>query len=123
MYRNGKRDHYRKLKVEWKASNTGKVKEYKRKKDLLDKFGITPEYYDQMLADQGGRCAICLGVQESKRLAVDHCHQTGIIRCLLCDKCNRGLGFFDDNVGNLARAIAYLSSCASDSGDKADGKE
>lgn len=123
LYRASRRDHCRGLKIEWNKNNPCKVKEHRRKKNLLDKFGITPQCYDQMLADQDGHCAICLRMQDSKRLAVDHCHRTGVIRCLLCDRCNRGIGLLGDDVSNLARAIAYLSSTDSKFGDKADGKE
>lgn len=119
-----RRDHYRQLKVEWKKNNAVKVKDYKRRQHLLEKFGITPECYGQMFDDQMGRCAICCRTQESKRLAVDHCHQTGVIRSLLCEKCNTGIGLFGDNVGNLARAIAYLSADHNaQSGDMRYGQE
>lgn len=79
------------------------------------KYGITSEQYDELLASQGGVCAICGQPERSKsrnghllKLAVDHDHETGTVRGLLCDRCNRGLGFFGDDPERLAAAIAYL---------------
>ena len=62
-----------------------------------------------MFEKQGGCCAICGGVNvNGRRLAVDHEHETGKVRGLLCDKCNLAIGLFDD-INNLASAIKYLS--------------
>jgi len=64
-----------------------------------------------MSESQGGICAICKKPpQQNKRLAVDHCHTTGDIRGLLCDLCNRGLGFFQDDIERIAIAIVYLGN-------------
>lgn len=66
-----------------------------------------------MLKEQGGCCAIC-GTNRSERagepinFSVDHCHTTGAIRGLLCNMCNRGLGFFGDNLEGIKKAVAYL---------------
>lgn len=84
----------------------------------LRKRGITEADYARMLDDQGGVCAICREPQvkrlrhggESHHLAIDHCHATGLVRGLLCDKCNGGLGLFEDNVQRMEAAIAYLIS-------------
>lgn len=54
-------------------------------------YGITADDYDALLRRQGGRCAICGGRPKSKRLAVDHDHQTGAVRGLLCSRCNHDL--------------------------------
>lgn len=59
---------------------------------------------------QGNRCAIC-GIHFdmlNKEPAVDHCHETDIVRGLLCNSCNWGLGHFKDDVVRLESAIAYL---------------
>lgn len=63
-----------------------------------------------LLAAQGGRCAICRRVVASKFLRVDHCHVTGVIRGLLCQRCNPGLGFFQEDPDLLNRALEYLAS-------------
>ncbi len=82
--------------------------------NTLAKYGLTNESYDSLLADQGGRCAIC-GVLPRLRpdgaeihLHVDHDHYTGATRGLLCPACNVGLGRFDDSIELLRGAIAYL---------------
>ncbi len=83
---------------------------------LLKKYGITLEEYRKRLSKQNNVCAICkqpeTAVIKNKLIAmpVDHCHKTGKTRGLLCTKCNRGLGLFDDNTEFLTNAINYLKS-------------
>ena len=74
------------------------------------KYGIGIEDYNRMFAEQEGCCAICgkHQTEEEKRLSVDHCHETGAVRGLLCRKCNTGLGVFRDDPALLTIAIAYL---------------
>ena len=62
------------------------------------RYGITLEQYDLMLAAQAGVCSICGNPPKDKRLDIDHCHDTNIIRGLLCNNCNRGLGHFKNNI-------------------------
>lgn len=76
-------------------------------------FGITAAQYEAILRAQGGRCAICRQVPRSKRLAVDHDHQTGEVRGLLCSGkdrsgCNVALGILHDDVDIVQRAADYL---------------
>jgi hypothetical protein len=59
---------------------------------------------------QQNRCAICLKISKGKRLHIDHNHNTGKVRGLLCNKCNRGLGYFNDSEYNLHEAIKYLQT-------------
>lgn len=54
-------------------------------------YGLTSEQYDELLKRQGGKCAICRARPKSKRLAVDHDHQTGAVLGLLCSRCNHDL--------------------------------
>lgn len=79
-----------------------------RKENLKSKYGITLEAYDLFFEAQQGRCAICGNKQRNKRLAVDHDHQTGKVRGLLCVSCNMGLGCFKDHIDYLSKAITYL---------------
>lgn len=83
---------------------------FRKNRWLETEYGITLNEYNKMFLDQKGNCKICNKHQsEFKRaLNVDHCHNTGKIRGLLCDKCNRALGWFDDNIESLERAIKYL---------------
>lgn len=79
----------------------------------LRQYGLTASEYDDLLAEQGGKCAIC-GTEEAGawggRLPVDHDHETGAVRGLLCHACNGGLGQFGDDVDRLMQAAAYLLS-------------
>lgn len=80
------------------------------------KYGITLDDAHELLAAQGGVCAICstpllLGVPQTltgSEAAVDHCHSTGKVRGILCGRCNKGLGLFLDNPSSLRAAAAYL---------------
>ena len=86
-------------------------KRIKTKKDpkgayLKRKYGITLEDYNVMMERQEGKCAICL---KQKKLAVDHCHHSGIVRGLLCLSCNVSIGHFMEDVGSFRRAIDYIN--------------
>ena len=78
-----------------------------------DNYGITFEEYQERLDLQGGVCAICDSPppegQRKKFLCVDHDHETGEVRGILCDSCNRGIGLLGDNVDRLSIAISYLN--------------
>ncbi len=82
----------------------------------LKKYGVTEEKYQEMLKAQNELCAICLNPETAtdnrmggsvKRLAIDHCHTTGKVRGLLCQRCNQGIGNFKHNSKFLKRAAAY----------------
>lgn len=77
---------------------------------------FTVEEYDYMLARQGGGCAIC-GKTKNKsgrRLAVDHCHNTGRVRGILCNGCNVAIGKLNDDPDLVALALAYLRNTEED---------
>lgn len=78
---------------------------------LLIKYGIDINKYNEILAIQEGACAICQNSENGryKRLSVDHDHKTMRIRGLLCHKCNRGIGLFMDSVLIINAAIGYLN--------------
>jgi hypothetical protein len=73
----------------------------------LNKYGITIAEYDEMFASQGGCCAIC-GGSTRERLHVDHDHETGQVRMLLCRRCNMMLGHSTDDPELLEAAADYL---------------
>lgn len=77
---------------------------------LKCKYGLTLDDYDFMLEAQGFGCAICgkTLAEEGKWLAVDHDHETGAVRGLLCQSCNTMLGCASDDIFILGRAIDYL---------------
>ena len=73
----------------------------------LARYGLTPEAYRELHNQQGGVCAIC---QQAKPLHIDHSHDTGNVRGLLCSHCNTALGFMADSTARLHRAIDYLQA-------------
>lgn len=80
-----------------------------RKSYLKRTYGITPEHYDDLLAEQGGGCGICGRLpRDDIALHVDHDHATGAIRGLLCFRCNNALGDFEDDYERLTAAVRYL---------------
>ena len=101
----------------WRVKN-------QRSYQLTRRFGISKADYEAMLLAQRGKCAICRRAErviapeteEPRALAVDHCHETGRVRGLLCYRCNVALGHLDHNEALLENAIDYLekSRCAED---------
>jgi hypothetical protein len=83
---------------------------YRRDIHLKSLYGITLDDFDRMLAEQGGRCAICGTTKPGSRgaMRVDHNPLTGYIRELLCDACNRGNGLFRHDPEILMAAARYL---------------
>jgi hypothetical protein len=78
---------------EYYRDNRDAVIAYERSRQLKRRYGITVEDYDRMLEGQGGVCALCKETcSKGTRLCVDHDHDSGRVRGLLCDSCNRGLG-------------------------------
>jgi Recombination endonuclease VII len=76
---------------------------------LDKKYSMSAQDYDILLEKQHGVCAICHDLPGERRaLSVDHDHNTGFVRGLLCTKCNAGLGLFKDDIRLLAAAIVYL---------------
>ncbi len=79
-----------------------------REHRLLKTYGITSAEFDAMLADQGGVCAVGGGDGDAKMWHVDHCHDTGRVRGILCALCNRGIGHFRESAKLLRLAADYL---------------
>lgn len=107
--------------MSWYYKNSEKAKaraRENRKKDPLasvrpraKRRGISVETYLAMEREQGGVCLICKG-NTNRRLAIDHDHETGEVRGLLCGKCNTGIGQFDEDPDRMRAAIAYLEERA-----------
>lgn len=87
------------------------IKDEIRDGRLWSKYKIRLADYERMLDKQGGVCWICQNPPVTKRLAVDHCHETGRVRGLLCSSCNRGLAWFIDDPNRLYFASLYLARC------------
>lgn len=124
------RNHKEKRKIyqtRWNAKNADRVREVgrigaaRRRKENPEqynaayhrakckRYGVTVEWYEQKLAEQGGLCAICRNPCKSgRRLAVDHSHETGIARGLLCADCNGALARLESIDGWEHKAMEYL---------------
>ncbi|MFF4016802.1 endonuclease VII domain-containing protein [Streptomyces sp. NPDC001843] len=76
---------------------------------LRRKYGITEAERDELIAAQGGVCCICLF---APAVHVDHCHNTGRVRGVLCFNCNSGLGLLRDDPDAMYRAADYLEGNA-----------
>ena len=80
-------------------------KKYQRSWRLGANYQLSSDEYEDLLSSQNGVCLLC---GSSKRLVVDHDHETGKVRGILCDLCNRGLGYFKDSKEALLNAVEYL---------------
>lgn len=87
------------------SRDTYKADKHKDRR-LRREYGITLAVYNDMLEAQSGGCWICGKTNEL--LVVDHDHETGAVRGLLCKQCNFGVGQFNDDITLLLRAVKYL---------------
>lgn len=81
--------------------NKGRYQNYQKK------YGITKECFQSIVEEQDGKCWIC-SKYDGEFLHVDHCHETGKYRGVICWECNMGIGLFKDKESNLLKAIEYL---------------
>ena len=75
---------------------------------LLGKYGLTPVQYQALLSIQGNTCYVCLRAPGNRRLSVDHRHSDGVVRGLLCGRCNTYIGHIKDDVDAANRLVTYL---------------
>jgi hypothetical protein len=103
--RNGYQNEYRRRRYRSEP-------DYRRKSRAAGRkalYGITEDEYAELWAQQGGVCAICLLDDNKRELHVDHDHETGEVRGLLCANCNGALGMFREKPSLMERAIAYVA--------------
>jgi hypothetical protein len=113
-------------RTKWRRENPDKVQEINerhaalrpdlvkaraRRSSLKRKYKLTPEQVVELTEGQGGRCAIC---RRKSELVVDHCHETGRVRGMLCRRCNLGIGHLDDSAQMVRAALLYLSAFITD---------
>ena len=106
-------------KRKWKEQNKDRAYSTDRERHLRHRYGITTVDYDAMLQEQEGKCGICgtsenysshNGNRKDWSFAVDHDHNTGQVRGLLCNNCNRALGLFNDCKKTLGAALKWLDT-------------
>ncbi len=107
------RSYYEKARQEREQFYAGGAKSRLAERELA-KYGLTVEAFREMEKRQCGKCAVCHRTPEevdghrSRRLYVDHCHDTGAIRGLLCSRCNTAIGYFEHCPERLMSAAHYL---------------
>jgi hypothetical protein len=111
------KDEVAEQKRKWYIANKDKVSvysKYRNKKYKGVDFGLAVGEYSRMLEGQNGVCKICgqgetrIRFNTTSSLVIDHNHDTGEVRGLLCNRCNVGLGCFKDDISLLRRATEYL---------------
>lgn len=130
-YRDENKQQRNEVIKEWRKNNSEKLREYSLKKNALEhtkkrmqryrlkkRYGITTDYWNQMLIKQDNKCGICRidmktfvnNIPRETVLHVDHDHVTGKIRGLLCSTCNKLLGLAKENPVFLRVAASYLEN-------------
>ena len=124
-----KKRRQQKYKQQWYQDNKEKIrprilesqkqrrKEFKEKYgadiySISSRYGISPDEYLELIESQDNKCAICgcdFSVEQNlQKACVDHDHNTGAIRGLLCRACNMAIGLFNDNPDTCLNACMYL---------------
>lgn len=103
-----KKQKSREATKRWRVKNKKHVAEYMRRASRRRRYGLSDEIFQELLKIQGGKCAICRD-EFTRTPSVDHDHDTGRIRGLLCSPCNTGLGLFKESYARLVSAVEYLS--------------
>lgn len=99
------RERYNAKQRAYRRKNAGKDREYHLKKQ----FGLTQAEYERRLEEQGGGCAVCGNPPGKTSLHVDHDHDTGALRGLLCMRCNNALGLFREQPQLLENGMRYVA--------------
>lgn len=93
----------------WYAKNQERCASVIRKRQRLLRAGITQGMFDEKLSAQEFKCAVC-GCAITQSSHADHDHITNKFRGILCQRCNRSIGLWKDNIDLLMRAVRYLES-------------
>lgn len=122
LYANSDKNRATKLRnaAKWKAANPEKIKAGQRANRLKKRYGITEADYQSMLVIQRGVCALCC---EPAKLHIDHCHVTGVVRGLLCLRCNGSLAWVEELLKRnqttwFTSAMEYLTNAEKNSKTK-----
>ena len=95
-------------RVDRQQKSKPEVKAKRKDNELRKRYGINLEIYKKILEDQNYCCAICNDSLGQIQVNLDHCHETKLVRGILCNRCNTLLGNALDNVEILENAIKYL---------------
>ncbi len=106
----------------WREKNKLRVIEYRQKnrqkshrRDISRKYKVSAAWFDDQMAAQKSKCRICkkalLWTDKTNTPHVDHCHSTGMVRGILCNRCNSVLGLCEDSIALLQSSIRYLRIC------------
>lgn len=102
----------REYSARWKNKNRDQTRRTDKYCQAKLKYGLSKDQYDGLIQKQGSKCAICLCELDpfdgTTNTHIDHCHESGKVRGILCRACNVALGGFRDNIDALRRAISYL---------------
>jgi hypothetical protein len=103
-----------KTRADYGAEHVGKFRECKEcrsHRNRLQRFGITPDFYETLLELQKRKCAICESELklEGNQSVIDHCHKTEEVRGILCRHCNSAIGLLKDKVNLFSKAARYIN--------------
>jgi hypothetical protein len=112
IWRNKNKEKWKSYSRKYYYDDVDKYRKLGREQHLRSNYNMTFECYNKMFKNQKGKCAICKTSDSSAgrgdRFYIDHCHETGKVRGLLCHYCNASLGGFRDDIKILKTAIRYL---------------
>jgi Rps23 Pro-64 3,4-dihydroxylase Tpa1-like proline 4-hydroxylase len=107
-YRERTREQAKQRAKTWYSQNKERAKKTNRK-NKLKQYGLTVDQYNQLIENQNNSCLICKKeFSEQIKSHIDHCHASGKVRGILCQKCNQGIGLFYESLESLQSAIEYL---------------
>lgn len=92
----------------WALANPDRARRNSRDAQYKRKYGISLDEYETLAALQDFKCRLCEQENPERLLVVDHCHSTGAVRGLLCDKCNVSIGRLGDTIESIEKVLAYM---------------
>lgn len=119
-WRDKNADRLKEYRAADRSKNMDRIRKTTRAYSIKYSYGITLEEYDRLRTAQNNRCAICntdkaARVHTDHSWRVDHCHDTGKVRGLLCHNCNIAMGLLKENTTTLQQMIDYLNTHGKDS--------
>jgi hypothetical protein len=93
-----------------KARDPARIKEIEYRSRLKTQYGITVEQYEEMVSVQGGVCGICGRPPKKRKLDIDHHHESGRVRGLLCGTCNSAIGLLLDDAAIIRKAEEWVET-------------